>query len=654
MIMNNVHSFETRTSAAILCCVGPSEHGIDHVRAAAALAARWGCRWHAVSIQSRRLGGFGDRGRVGVSRSLHLAASLGARTDLMYAENVADVLVRYARDHAITTILIGKGGRRARWPAESLVAQIVRQASDLEVRRIDKGQVELTAGPGRPLLGRRAQNLIELLLAVTVVMCASMLESANALRASSVALLMVLAVALVALRGGRRAAAATTLLNLLIFDYFVIPPHYSLQLKDVQSLVTFLVMLTVGLTIGELTARLRAQARAAAAHEQRAYLLSTFSRNLSAQMGQVDVLQVGAEMVSRTFDAAVEVLLLSEQGDLEPMHLGNAVQAVDVSLVHRALREGRGCGNGTSIEPRNDWLVLPLRTSTKDCGVMALKPTTGAIDSGQLHEIETFASLIALALERVRYLGLAQEAMLGVESERLRSSLLAALSHDLQTPLASVVGLADSVLLTKPTLSEQQQEMISAIVEEGSRMSNSVGNLLEMAKLESGRVRLRRDWHSVEEVIGTALAATRRRLGTRTRHVRVPPDLPLASFDAALIERVVINLLDNASKYTAPDAVIEIEASARSGHLDLSITDDGPGLPVGREDALFAKFARARNESAGSGVGLGLAICRAIVAAHGGEIYAESGRARGARFIMSLPLSEAPAIFSETEMTDHV
>ena len=371
----------------------------------------------------------------------------------------------------------------------------------------------------------------------------------------------------------------------------MIPPHYSLQLKDVQSLVTFFVMLSVGLTIGELTARLRTQAREAAAHEQRAYLLSTFSRNLSAQMGQMDVLQVGAETVSRTFDAAVEVLLLSEQGDLAPMHLGTEAHAIDLSLVHRSLREGRGCGNGTNIEPRNQWLVLPLRTSTKNCGVMALKPSTGAIGTGQLHEIETFASLIALALERVRYLSLAQEALLGVESERLRSSLLAALSHDLQTPLASVVGLADSVLLTKPALSEQQQEMINAIVEEGSRMSNSVGNLLEMAKLESGQVRLRRDWHSVEEVIGTALAATRRRLGTRTRQVQVPADLPLVEFDAALIERVVINLLDNASKYTAPNAIIEIEASVRSGHLEISVTDDGPGLPVGHEDALFAKFA---------------------------------------------------------------
>jgi two-component system sensor histidine kinase KdpD len=626
---------------------------MDHARDAAALAERWGCRWHAVSVQSRRLRGFSDKRRVAVAHCLHLAASLGARTDLLYAENAAEVLVRYARDHAITTILIGSGRHRWRWLDDPLAMRIASLASDLEVQVIKAGQIEPVASPGSTRR-RRAITVLVPLLAISVVLSASVLESANALRPSSVAMLMVLAVALVGLRGGRRAAAITTFANLLIFDYFVLPPHYSLQMKDVQSLVTFLVMLTVGLTVGELTARLRAQAHAAAAHEQRAYLLSTFSRNLSAQMGQAEVLQVGLECVARTFDAAAEVLILTEHGDLEAMHLGGEAHAIDQSLVHRALRECRGCGNGTNIEPRNQWLVLPLRTSTKDCGVIALRPRTGSIGAGQLHEIETFASLIALALERVRYLGLAQEALLGVESERLRSSLLAALSHDLQTPLASVVGLADSVLLTKPALSEQQHEMISAIIEEGSRMSTSVGNLLEMAKFESGRVRLRRDWHSVEEVIGTALAATRRRLGSRSRQVRVPADLPLVEFDAALIERVVINLLDNASKYTAPDAVIEIEAKARAGYLEISVTDDGPGLPAGREDALFAKFARARNETAGSGVGLGLAICRAIVSAHGGEIHAESGRQRGARFVMSLPLSEAPAVYSETEMSDHV
>jgi two-component system sensor histidine kinase KdpD len=646
---------DSRLSSAILCCIGSSEQSAEHVRQAAALAKQWGCRWHAVSVQGRRITPFGAKRRILAARSLHLAASLGACTDLLYAEDVADTLVRYARDQAITTLLCG-ASLKSRWlRVSSLAARIARRAADLEVQIVHADHLEAITSvePRRPSALWRS-GVVSPLIALLLVAVASDLQVANILRASSLAMLMVLAVALVAVSGGRRAAIATTLVNLLIYDYVVIAPRFSLALRDVQSVVTFLVMLIVGLTIGELTHRLRSQAHAALGSEQRAYLLSAFSRNLSAQVGQEQVLEVGAATVARTFGGSVVMLLLGDDNDLRPIRPAGEIQGLDLALAHRALREGRGCGNGTSIEPRHDWLMLPLRTSSKNCGVMALRPRDARMGRAELHEIETFASLIALALERVHYLSLAQEALLGVESERLRSSLLAALSHDLQTPLASVVGLADSVLLTKPPLSERQQQMIEGIVEEGQRMSSSVGNLLEMAKLESGTVRLRLQWHSVEEAIGAALAATRRRLGARTRAVRVPHDLPLVEFDAALIERVLINLLDNAAKYTPFDAHIDIEARVGPGFLEIVVTDDGPGLPTGREDALFAKFARARSES-GSGVGLGLAICRAIVVAHGGQILAQPGRERGASFIMTLPLSEPPAVASESEaLSDHV
>jgi two-component system sensor histidine kinase KdpD len=637
-----------------LCCIGSSELSADQVRATSALAARWGCRWYAVSIQSRHLRGFSAERRIRVSHSLHLAASLGARTDLLYADDVAQTLIRYARDQAITTLVLG--GRLATLfrLRPHLAITIAKHASDLEVQVLRPGQSEPVPLQlsDRPKVARAA--IVAPLLAVAAVLPTTLLVNATLLRSSVAAMVMVLAVCLVAVVGGRRSAMVTTIINVLLYDFFVIPPLLSLSLKDSQSIVTFSVMLVVGLVIGELTHRLRFRATEAAASEQRAYLLSAFSRNLSTQMVEDDVLAVGVDTVSRTFDGAVAMLLLSEDGDLRAVKHSSEGLNIDFALAQRAIREGRGCGSGTSIEPRHEWLMLPLKTSSKDRGVLALRPASGRIGGGELHEVETFASLIALALERVRYLTLAQEAMLGVESERLRNSLLSALSHDLQTPLASVVGLADSVLLTKPQLSADQQQMIEGIIEEGQRMSASVGNLLEMARLESGTVRLRRQWHSVEEAIGSALAATKRRLGNRTRSVRVPADLPLVEFDAALIERVLINLLDNAAKYTPPGSHIDIEARASAQQMDIIVSDDGPGLPAGREDALFAKFARAKAES-GSGVGLGLAICRAILVAHGGQIVAESGRSRGASFMMSLPLSQAPAVASETEsFSDHV
>jgi two-component system sensor histidine kinase KdpD len=266
-----------------------------------------------------------------------------------------------------------------------------------------------------------------------------------------------------------------------------------------------------------------------------------------------------------------------------------------------------------------------------------------------VRELDTFAALIGLALERVHYVALSQDALLAIESERLRNSLLAALSHDLRTPLAGVIGLAESILYTRPGLSAQQHEMITEIVDEGRHMSASIDNLLEMAKLESGTVALRVQWQSVEEVVGSALAQTRRSLASHHVSVQVASGLPLVQFDAALITRVLVNLLENAAKYTPFGATIVIEARLLPGSIELSVADDGPGLPAGREEELFEKFARGHSESATGGVGLGLAICRSIVHAHGGHIVAEKGRLVGARFIMNLPLGEPPPVMGELE-----
>jgi two-component system sensor histidine kinase KdpD len=236
----------------------------------------------------------------------------------------------------------------------------------------------------------------------------------------------------------------------------------------------------------------------------------------------------------------------------------------------------------------------------------------------------------------------AQVAQVAIEGERLRNSLLSALSHDLRTPLTSLVGLSESLTLSRPGLSGEQMELANGLRDEARRMSTLVANLLDMARIQSGGVRLNLQWQMIEELVGSALHACRWQLGARTVTTRLPRGLPLVRCDAVLLERVLCNLLENAAKYTPPDARIEIDAASHAAGFVLCVADDGPGLPAGREDALFEKFVRGQQESPIAGVGLGLAICRAIVEAHGGNMHARNRPGGGACFEIALPQFEAP------------
>ena len=277
-------------------------------------------------------------------------------------------------------------------------------------------------------------------------------------------------------------------------------------------------------------------------------------------------------------------------------------------------------------------------------GVLAVEPEMARLllIPEQRRLLETFAALIAIALERVHYVDVAQGALVRIESERLRNSILSALSHDLRTPLTVLLGLAESLALTEPALSGQQLEIAMAMRDETMRMNALVNNLLDMAKLQAGEVRLNRQWQPLEEVVGSAVAALGQFLAGHMLHIDLPADLPLVEIDAVLFERVLVNLLENAAKYTPKGSEIRIEAAVRGDELRIVVADNGPGFAPGTEEAIFEKFARGERESATPGVGLGLAISRAIVQAHRGEIRAERGPDGGARFIISLPLGTPP------------
>ena len=462
---------------------------------------------------------------------------------------------------------------------------------------------------------------------------------------SNIAMVFLLAVVFAAVRNGRGPAVLAAFLAVGAFDFLYVPPRFSFSVADAQYLVTFAVMLVVGLLVGQLTAVLKWQARVSMLREERMGALYRMSRDLSGVLMVEQIAGIAARFLESEFEARSALLVASLDDRLQPPLAGaNPPQTVDAGIAQWAFDHGEPAGQGTNTLPASPVLYLPLKAPMRLRGVLAVEPRNAARLSGpeQMRLLETCASLVAISLERVHYVDVARESTVQIESERLRNSLLAAISHDLRTPLAALVGMADTLALGADAA--RQAELGRDIRNAALRMNSQVNNLLDMARLQSGQVQLDRQWLPLEEAVGTALRAMSGVLDPRRVRVALPPDLPLLHVDPALFDRVLCNLLENAQKYTPAGTPIEIGAVASDDHVRILVDDRGPGLPRHREQAIFEMFERGRKEGATSGVGLGLAICRAIVSAHGGTISAENRPDGGARFVIELPRDVPPEL----------
>lgn len=451
------------------------------------------------------------------------------------------------------------------------------------------------------------------------------------LEPTNIAMLFLLSVVAVAWRHGRGPAVLAAVLGVALFDLFFVAPRFSFAVSDVQYLVTFGVMLLVGLLIGQLMAGLRAHAEAASEREQRTAGLYAMARELSGALQPQQVADIGARFIELELGRGSAVLVPGAEGGLHT--LPGAAAEVDAGLAQWAFDHAQPAGPGTATLPGAACLVLPLRAPMGLRGLLAVATGGQAPAEEPRRLLEACASLLALSLERIHYVAVAQDTTLQIESERLRNSLLSAISHDLRTPLAGLVGLAD-------TLPEDAAQA-DAIRASARRMAALVDKLLDMARLQAGGVQLRRAWMPLDEVIGSALAACAGPLAGRPVEVQLPDALPLLHLDPVLFERVLVNLFENAAKYTPPGSGLRVHAEAWPAEVLLWVDDHGPGLPPGQEARLFEKFERGQKESATPGVGLGLAICRAIVQAHGGRISADN-HGQGARFTLVLPRGTPP------------
>lgn len=478
---------------------------------------------------------------------------------------------------------------------------------------------------------------------------------------ANIVMLFLLAVVLVAMKFGRRPAFAAAVINVAVFDFFFVPPRLSFSVGDAQYLLTFAVMMIVGLVVGQLTANLRYQARVARYREERARSLYEMARELGTALALEQVAEIGDRHVKTAFRAKAVVLLADDDNRLMTTSAGSSdTLNHDPGLAQWCFDHGEPAGSGTDTLPGSPWLYVPLNAPMRTRGVIAVEPSSARLlmipEQRQL--LDTYAALVAIAVERVHFVTVAQDTIVSMESERLRNSLLAALSHDLRTPLTALVGMSETLAGALGREKSSHEASAQAINAHALRIAQLVSDLLDMARLQAGAVTLRHDWQSLEELAGSAIRSLHPVLARHPVQVHLPDDFPLLYGDGVLLERVLANLFENATKYTPPGTAITLSARREGAWIVVDVGDDGPGLPPGLEanngEALFRKFSRGDSESALPGVGLGLAICRAVVRAHGGEITATSRQPprHGAVFHWTLPYRPAPELPDLPDLPD--
>ncbi|MES2911948.1 MAG: DUF4118 domain-containing protein [Pseudomonadota bacterium] len=646
------------TEGALLACIGPRAGAEQTVRVAARLAGQLNVRWHVAYVETPQLQRLKAAERDRILAVIKLAEELGAGTAVLTGADAADALVSQAQTLNCATLVVGRptlSGWRA-FTGRSMTRQLALLAPTLDIVEVGRADsARRLAGAVRrtpedtpdaawhdsvPRYAWAAASSVAITLLATPLL--HLFDLAN------IVMLFLLGTVLVALKLGRGPAALAAFLNVAAFDYFFVAPRLSFAVSDVQYLVTFAVMLVVGLLTGQLTAGLRFEARISSSRERRAQSLFELTRDLSAALMSVQVCELGEAAVQRNFGG--QALVLVTDADDQLTFPPSLPDDFDTSVADWAFRNEQAAGLATSTLSAQPWHYIPLRAPMRVRGVLALRPSQPRwlLIPEQLQQLDTLARQIAIALERVHYVEIAQQAVVQMESERLRNTLLAAISHDVRTPLTALIGLAESLQRSAPPLDDAQAGVAQSITQQARQLSALVTNLLDMARLQQGGVNLRREWQSAQEVVGSAIRAAQHALAGLEVRTDVPADLPLVEFDGVLMERVLVNLLENAAKYGA--APVEVSARATADALVFTVRDHGPGLPLrlaGHEDALFDKFTRGEAESATPGVGLGLAICKAVVDAHGGNIRAANAAGGGAEFRVTLPRREPPENIAE-------
>lgn len=634
---------DTLLTERVMVCIGHDALSTRVLRHARRMATRMKAPLFAVYIETKRHYHISRSEQDRVERNLRLAERLGATTQVLRSENAVQEILNFAYTNSITHVVVGRRirSRFNEFLTGTLADQLVRRANQLEVTLISENDAPRAGLPRLiPLLPHTLSAYFYAFL--TVAICTGI---AMPLRATTdpdnFTMLYMVGVVAVAARFGTLTAIFATLLSVLAFNFFFITPYYSFIFHHPQYYLTFSVMMASGIIVGSMAGKLRVQTLFFREREQEIARLYAFTRELATTRGRTSIAECSVRHIAEGFEAEVSVWMPDEEGKLQSI-AGDKTQDVrEQGAVEWAYERRQEAGIGTDTLPSARGLYLPLILHEKSIGVLGIVPLNGKeIDTARMNFLEAFAHILAASLQRAADADSAEQSRVEIESERLRSVLLSSISHDLRTPLASINGLISSLLMSKTEMTEKVKETLQSVHNQASRLARIVTNLLDITRLELGNLSLNRQPYFIAEVIGTALLHVKDIAEQRKINTAIDAKSGLIEMDGILIEQVLVNLIENAIRYTRPDGKIDITVEEQDEKITVAVSDNGRGIPDSVQKRIFDKFYTGGfDESTGSG--LGLAICRAIVNLHGGDIWVDNNIMGGATFYFTLPHQSA-------------
>ncbi len=629
------------------------------LKAAVRLARALDAEWTVVSVEtSPRFRGLTASTSESRSELFRHAESLGAETANIQAASVPEALREYAKLRGARTLLIGAPRRRSARPPfrPSIADAVTRGGTDLDVvviAREGRGAASLTGhASARGTWWKRLSPYLGA-LGLTALCCALTVPMLDHFDLVDITMVYMLGATVAALCLGLGPAVCASLANIAAFDYFIVPPRLSFFVTEPRYFVTFGVMLGVSIVIAKLVSAVRMQTTAAAARERRTAALYSISRELAVTRDAETMAAVAERHIAAVWQSAAVVRVLDD-GRLSLRQSGSG-NSPDATVCEWVVEHRRRAGLGAGHFSGDPLIYLPLLGSEGVRGVLIVEPSDPRrmLLPEQSQLLEALAGQLALALERVRLAEAAQTAQLTAERATLRNTLLASISHDLRTPLSAIAGAGSMMAHDSFPLDGHRRNTLGRLIEDKARdMTELLTNVLELMRLESGAIEVRREWHVLEDLIGLTLRKNEIKLGRRRTIVDIPGDLPMMFVEGGLIVQMLSNLVENCTKYTPPDTEIVITAGLAGSDMVITVEDDGPGLSMIDPERLFEKFERGTTEGNVGGVGLGLAICRAVSRLHGGDIKVMPAQSGGARFAITLPVTAEPQRSVQSDESD--
>jgi two-component system, OmpR family, sensor histidine kinase KdpD len=648
------------TTGRVMVCVSASPFSAQLIRVARRLAAGLQTEWLAVHIEESRRTPPGEAEQDRAARNMRLAGELGAKTVNAAGEGVAEEILAIARSHNVTSIVVGKPRHSKLWEFfhRAVVDDLIRQSGGINVYVIQAAasleEPVRIATASAPKIHHWNHYVGGLLMVIGITFFGWLFQAA--LEFVNIALLYQLPVLFSAFWWGRWPSYFAAVCSVLAFDFLFVPPIFTFNVDDIRYLWSFITFLIVAFVIGRRTEILRYEATAARMREKNIRALFDFSREIAALMDMDTIVQKLVRQAADALNRPITVLLPDEKerltvrmeaepGSEEPNWQGkqekkvSATDNAEIAVASWAYEHRQVAGRSTDTLAGAKYLYLPLNTPDSVVGVIGVWVVERLITPEQRRLMDAWAGLAAIAIERVKLTEKAQQATILLESDRLRTALFNSISHELRTPLSSILGSSSTLIEAEDVYSaSERKELLETIREGANRMERLIANLLDTARLESGMMKLKQDWCDIEDIVGSSLRRLTEQIKNRPIDIAIPPDIPLLRADCVLLEQVLVNLVDNAVKYSPAGSRIEIAATVLNDVIKVSVADHGVGVPLEDLSHIFDKFYRVQRAASTPGTGLGLSICKGIVEAHGGQIWAENLTGGGVSILFTVPV----------------